>query len=250
MDGTEQLAGEYLANQRIGDVVYEPDGNVPPDFLVGGRIAVEVRRLNQHEDTESGPRGLEETSIPIGQHIQRFIKTLGPSDPGESWFVFHTIRRPVPSWKRVQRFLRDHLTDFADQDSRTEVRYALDKGFKIRLFPASKPHSTFFVPAGSTDHDSGGWVLAELLENIPICIEDKTKKVSRFRDKYSLWWLLLVDYIGYGLNTVDRTQLRSLVDVSGTWDRIILVNPLDARNGCCECLTGAGVALESGERPV
>jgi len=45
--------------------VYEPDGNTPPDFLVNGTIAVEVRRLNQNEIIESGHRGLEVTTFPL-----------------------------------------------------------------------------------------------------------------------------------------------------------------------------------------
>jgi len=48
MDSSETLAKEYLRFLGYTDIIYEPDGNIPPDFLVNGRIAVEVRRLNQN----------------------------------------------------------------------------------------------------------------------------------------------------------------------------------------------------------
>jgi len=43
MDASEKLVAKYLAHRGYMDVIYEPDGNVPPDFLVNGCIAIEVR---------------------------------------------------------------------------------------------------------------------------------------------------------------------------------------------------------------
>jgi hypothetical protein len=31
MDDSERLANHYLHSLNLGDVVYEPDGNIPPD---------------------------------------------------------------------------------------------------------------------------------------------------------------------------------------------------------------------------
>ena len=63
MDDSEARIAAYLAHRGFTDVVYEPDGNVPPDFLVDGRIAVEVRRLNLNAVTGTEYQGLEEASI-------------------------------------------------------------------------------------------------------------------------------------------------------------------------------------------
>jgi hypothetical protein len=59
MDQSEKVAYQYLSSCGFRDIVYEPDGNIPPDFLVNDSVAVEVRRLNQNEQTPAGPRGLE-----------------------------------------------------------------------------------------------------------------------------------------------------------------------------------------------
>jgi hypothetical protein len=65
MDESEKLVYEYLVHLGFDSIVYEPDGNLPPDFLVSGTIAVEARRLNQNEVTGTGFRGLEEIAIPL-----------------------------------------------------------------------------------------------------------------------------------------------------------------------------------------
>lgn len=78
MDTSEQVAFDYLSSRGFISVVYEPDGNVPPDFLVDGRIAVEVRRLNQHEETPNGPRGLEDVAFPLEARMRRLVRSMGP----------------------------------------------------------------------------------------------------------------------------------------------------------------------------
>ncbi len=67
MDRTEKLVSEHLAHRGYKYVVYEPDGNIPPDFLVDGSIAIEVRRLNQnHFDGQDakGPGGRPTSPMP------------------------------------------------------------------------------------------------------------------------------------------------------------------------------------------
>lgn len=84
MDDSENVAYEYLLSLGIGSVIYEPDGKVPPDFLVNGRIAVEVRRLNQNEVTKTGISGLEEIRIPLHKNLVKLFSSLGPPKRGKS----------------------------------------------------------------------------------------------------------------------------------------------------------------------
>jgi hypothetical protein len=66
----------------------QPDGNILPDFLVDGRIAVEVRRLNENDLTESGGfRSLETDRISTGRKFRALLRALGPTASGTSWFV-------------------------------------------------------------------------------------------------------------------------------------------------------------------
>ena len=95
MDRSEAAIEKLLGHMGFSNVIYEPDGNVPPDFLVNGEIAVEVRRLNQNFDSGSGMRGLEEEATPLWQKMTRLVESIAETD-GDSWFVFYSFSRPVP----------------------------------------------------------------------------------------------------------------------------------------------------------
>src|SRR4051794_11743077 len=113
MDDSEKIAAQFLAHEGHPDILYEPDGNIPPDFLVGGRIAVQVRRLNQSHRSGSNLQGLEETEIPLLKRVRSLAASFGPPRTGVSWFVTYTFRRP-PSWKKLEPPLRKALGAFAD----------------------------------------------------------------------------------------------------------------------------------------
>ena len=62
-------------------VTYEPDGNIPPDFLLDNRIAVEVRRLNENMNVGGQMRGLESEDISVSKVIRAVLDDLGASPP-------------------------------------------------------------------------------------------------------------------------------------------------------------------------
>lgn len=230
MDRSEQVVSEYLSHRGFRDVVYEPDGNVPPDFLIDGCIAVEVRRLNQNEDTSNGHRGLENEAIPLQAKVRTLLKTLGSSD-GESWYVMYRLRRPLPPWDQLEAALRSELAEFRNNTDRQATTRMVSPRFSVTLIKAGRPHPDFFVLGGFADSDSGGFVLAELSRNIRICVTEKTRKVACVRAKYPEWWLVLVDRIGYGIDQRDHEEVRQLFQFEHSWDKILLVNPLDATQG-------------------
>ena len=161
MDSSEEAAHAYLVYLGFKDIVYEPDGKVPPDFLVEGRIAVEVRRLNQNEQTASGFRGLEVVAIPFQMKVRRLLMSLGPPRSGASWYVHYNFRRPIPI-RDIMSELRQRLIEFRDGDSGTlPAAFIVGTSLEVRLCRAPRLHGTFFVPGGFSDDDSGGWVFGE-----------------------------------------------------------------------------------------
>ena len=230
MDDSEKVANEYLLNLGLGTVVYEPDGNTPPDFLVNGTIAVEVRRLNQNEIIESGHRGLEVTRIPLDARVRKLLASLGPAQSGVSWFVCYDFGRPLPEWKKLRSAFREYLLTFrANPSPERELSATICKGFEIRLRRAGNSYPQFFVPGGSADDDSGGWVLQETQKNLGLCIEEKTRKIAPYRHRYPEWWLVLVDQIGYGVEACDEQMFREHLKFEYNWDKFVLVNPLNPR---------------------
>lgn len=224
MDECERIAREHLVRRGFKTVVYEPDGNVPPDFLVDGRVAVEVRRLNQHENLGNLNRSLEEVEIPLMQHAESLLKSMGPPGSTGSWFVWFRFRRPVMKWKSLEPILRRELDTIRRGGAPIPSTVRVAKDFYIRLVPASQVHPTFFLLGGCTDQDSGGWIVPELARNLKICIDEKTRKIAHIRKRYPEWWLVLVDYIAFGSQS-DIDKLHDDFGIGHRWDKVILVDP-------------------------
>jgi hypothetical protein len=232
MNDSEKTIFEYLQSQNLGTVVYEPDGNVPPDFLVNGRIAVEVRRLNENVETAAGHQGLEEISKPLNALVKNALAAMGAPVDGTSWFVFYTYSRPLPPWRELDILLRRALGQVRDQSNLERREIHVANKMHLRLTPASKVHPYLFILGGSEDHDSGGFVIAELAYNLRLCIEEKRSKVLKMKDRYPEWWLALEDRIAYGaLDEQDQEHLRQLIQPDVGWNKIILVSPLNSSIG-------------------
>ena len=219
MDNSERLALEYLESLKLGQVVYEPDGNIPPDFLVGGEIAVEVRRLNENSLDASGrARGLEHDQYALRGLIIRVLSELGPPSSGRSWFVTYDFQRPLPPFRQLKQLIRDFLVRFRDGQSDT-LNFNIGDEFRMALYPASNVHPTCFVLGGYSDFDSGGFLIGILESNLKFCIREKSLKISKYRQKYSEWWLLLIDKVAYGH--------WEAVSVEHDWNRVLLLDPND-----------------------
>ena len=224
MDGSEVATRELLAHMGFTDVVYEPDGNIPPDFVVNGTIAVEVRRLNQNFDDGSDIRGLEEVTYPLWQKMTRLVESIAETN-GNSWFVFFRFSRPVPPWGAIEPQLRGALLEFtAWADKRRVVVLSLPN-FEVEVAEASNPLETFFRMGGMSDRQAGGWVVSEFITNIEHCASEKLRKTLPYRDKYKTWWLALTNFTGMRLDERDQDQLRQHLPRQNGWDKILLINP-------------------------
>lgn len=227
MDATEKLVADHLAHRGYANVIYEPDGNIPPDFLVDETIAIEVRRLNQNHFDGTDAKGLEEVAIPLWDRIENLTNSLGAPTEGESWFVSFTFTRPVEPWKSLRPKLRQALVTFKAASFKQNGTIAKTKGFELDVLRASKPDATMFVMGACSDNDEGGWLFCEMETNIRHCANEKSRKIAKVRPKYGQWWLALVDHIGYGSPSSYREMFRDQVSIVHGWDKIILINPLD-----------------------
>ncbi|MFC3674364.1 hypothetical protein [Ferrovibrio xuzhouensis] len=232
MDKSEKAAALYLSHQGYTNIKFEPDGNIPPDFVIDNRIAVEVRRLNQHFQTGDKTRGLEEAEYPLVSKLQKLLKQLGPTPPKESWYVFFQFSRPLPKWRIIKDHITQHLSHFSSLGCRENSDFRLTRNFKYHVAQTGELKDTYFRYGGHNDHDSGGWVVAEIIRNLDICVKEKSEKTAKYRSRYSEWWLVLPDHIGRGLlDENDKQQLRTAFKMRQDWDRIILVNPENPVHG-------------------
>jgi len=168
MDPTESIVADFLEKRGCTDVVFEPDGNVPPDFLVGGTIAVEARRLNQTHPTGAEAQGLEEVAIPLWQRVRKLALSLGPPMAGQSWFIFFRFDRPLERWNTLGPKIRRALDSFMASPRRGKTSIPIATNFELEIFRATRAYPTFFVMAGHSDGQSGGFIVAEMERNLRI----------------------------------------------------------------------------------
>ncbi len=222
MNQAEAWAKDYLVYRgfKEEDIDFEPDGNMTPDFLLENRIAVEVRRLNQHwqgssEDDLREP--VEKLSMPLLIRLRRLLEAFGSPENGVSWYVSHKFQRPqlTTNWEPI---LRKRLQPFQQgkiQDRENVIR--IDDHFSVRLLRCPEPGASNFVWSGVSDFNQGGWVIPELEKNLAICIAEKSGKIAPHRRKYPEWWLVLVDYMMGGS--------PETVCVEHDWDKVLVIHP-------------------------
>src|SRR5439155_26871405 len=127
-------------------------------------------------------------------------------------FVFYTYSRPLPAWRELDVLLRRALCELAGQSNLDASEIRVANTVRLHFTRASEAHPHLFILGGSADHDSGGFVVAELADNLRLCIDDKSAKVSKVKDRYPVWWLAFEDRIAYGvLDKEDQEQLRQLI---------------------------------------
>ena len=232
MDDSERLADLYLRSLNLGPVVFEPDGNTPPDFTVAGTIGVEVRRLNQNYlPPEGSSKGLEEVSIPLRHTVTKYLASLGASVNGECWYVGLNYKRPLQSWKKLRPAVEIALQGFKTSQNRGDTKLQISENFRIDLMRAGKDHGSFFVFGMSSDYDSGGWVMNEVEKNLRLCIEEKERKIAPYRSRYASWWLVLADHIDYSMDSEDREVFKQEVmpRIPHNFQRVVLIDPRDHR---------------------
>ncbi|WP_206085721.1 hypothetical protein [Massilia polaris] len=231
MDQSERIVEKYLQSLELGTIVFEPDGNVPPDFSIGGMIGVEVRRLNQNYHLkDSRTEGLEQVAIPLWQRTEKYFPAIGKSIDGESWYVTLIYKRPQIAWKIAEPIIRRELFMFMNAQNRQPITIRINDTLQLKLRRAGKDQGSFFLLGSSLDRDSGGWVLSEVETNLMLCVAEKARKVSPYRSRYASWWLILVDHIALGVRECEQERFRASLVVNAefsAWGKVILIDPRD-----------------------
>jgi hypothetical protein len=223
VDPADDFVRQHLESRGFASIRHEPDGNVPPDFLVDNRIAIEVRRLIQHESTDGRQRGLTETAIPLQNQLKRLLDSFGTTEGRRSWYVAVRFWRPMPSWKLIRDEVSKWLTEVSkDLQGEDPVRIFGD-AIELRLWIRPNRTDRVFYLAMFTDWDSGGLVVNEVRQNLKHCIDEKSAKISSFRSRYPEWWLAVTDHIGLGTDLFDLEQFSAELPDKGKFDKVLIV---------------------------
>jgi len=227
MDYCEKAVKEYILHlgYKEEEVLFEPEGQEGPDFVIKEKIAVEVRMLNRHVGVSRGGKCLtEEDAIPVISTVAGVLRSFGPPTSGFSWFVCVECSLPAPDKDKIERELRRHLKAFQNAALQKPAKIQVLDRLAIELLPADGPRADYFL-MGAFNHDHSGELLSDEFErNLKFCIDAKAEKLSRLRSKdRESCWLALADLISYGY--YDASDGVSIPPHN--WDKVIVINPLD-----------------------
>lgn len=154
MNNDEKIAEKYL--KRFGQVVYEPDGNMPPDFVIAENIGVEVRRLNQNYMHKGKVIGLEQNSIPLFQAIEETLKNYSVTDKDQRFWLSLRHSHNDLSKKNLIESLENAIDKFESSGYIVPSTYQLSNSLEI-VFGAKAANTNKKYSLGIiTDHNNGG----------------------------------------------------------------------------------------------
>jgi hypothetical protein len=102
------------------------------------------------------------------------------------------------------------------------------RAVSLRFTSAKQTYDRALLWATAIDGDSGGFVVADVVENLRICLADKVQKVARSRGSYQDWWLIFIDLVTCGsLDPNDRASVQSVIEIPKPFTRLIFLDPRD-----------------------
>ncbi|RMD62657.1 hypothetical protein D6833_06590, partial [Candidatus Parcubacteria bacterium] len=205
---------------------------VPPDFLIDGRIAVEVRRLNENMRVGSQIKGLEKDAFGLRRQIERVRKKekYRLKEPGPGWWMTYTFKRPIPSARFVARKLGEFFNELVGNPNLQRRTCSIYDSIDLTVFPRHLADPFLFSVAGWSDDDGGGLLAQRLQHNIQFCIDQKTERIQHRGSVYPKWWLVLVDHVAYGFYHFSLDDLRSSLYMPDIWHQIRIVDSQDPSN--------------------
>ena len=222
MDAEEAIANKYLLDLNLGGVSYEPDGNIPPDFLVNNHIAVEVRRLNQAVLEGESWQGLERTAISVKEEISKIAASFGAPDDGRGWYYCFRLFRRANNMRVLRTTIRDWFNEFNSSRDGPRNKFSNDS-LEILFHEARTTTEAKFQFGIGTDYRATDFVLPSLAANIQRAIDEKTSKVAKAKIDYKIWWLVLVDRIGFPFSADVEVRLRPQLQLPRKFNRMIII---------------------------
>ena len=248
----ELLAQNWLRAQGHEDIRWLCSD--PPDFVVGGTLAVEVTRLSQRMTvgTDNRSKGEEEARKPLTDQIAKTIEQLGPpGNEGRSWVIDceYDFSVPLPNRKIVTAQISAALellfkpyddnvvagmhSRYFDVDKHAGESYlmgfphlCLECGICLDLGEFSHDPAKFFLQNVSDGEGIG--VAEELVKGIRDRVRVKSEIIRKQNriGAYESWWLILVDHICLvPMPILSEHELSFVQDQDfNFWDRVVMVN--------------------------
>ncbi|MGZ0020452.1 hypothetical protein [Nitrosomonas sp. wSCUT-2] len=223
MNEDEKVAEEYLKRHH-DNVIFEPDGNIPPDFLIENSIGVEVRRLNQQYYTQNGnARGLSETARPFRDRVEKVLLSYVVEADGASFWVGLRYKRVNGELDISERMIKKAIDAFQKRKEILPYEYQIGDNVLLEFIARGSEKNHKYELGIESDLDRGGWVIEKCSDAIKHCIKEKELKIKPYFSKYDYWWLLLVDHMCF-MKSEDRVDIVKNITKPLCFERIIVIN--------------------------
>lgn len=230
MKREEKIAKKFLEASGYNKIVFEPDGKIPPDFLVEDYVAIEVRRLNKYIQQDDKNIPIEDLEYSLIRKIRRIIESYQRTGYKNSILVSLNFSRPLKETKTLKSEIVSVLDKHTNYQNEKRY-YQINDNLSLKFTPSKLKLNSFYHVGAQHDDDSGGFVVADIYKNLEPMIKEKENKVQPYKAKYNQWWLLLIDYIGYGLGSYDMNQLKKLPRIKSIFNRIYIIPPFSPELG-------------------
>jgi hypothetical protein len=222
----EKIAETYFKSIGYKEIVFEPRGNRTPDFVIDGKIAVEVRRLNQFHNGNP----IEKVRHSLLPKIINQIESFGNGDHKKSAFFGIRYSRPINYNKIIKEKINSILeTHSLTMESKKE--YKINENLDLKLFPSNKKFDVQYHFGTSVDFNEGGFVLGNIYESLKVIIPEKAEQIEKYKTEYKTWWLALIDNIGNGLSENEFDQLRESIDFDLKFDKVFIISNMNPIHG-------------------
>lgn len=233
MKPEEEIANKYLEQQGLGSPVFEPDGNIPPDFTLSRQIAIEVRRLNRTLSANSITLNEESIYIPFRQMLKDVLSVFDSQYNGKSYWVGIEYISPFSPSISTRKQLRHKLKIFLDsQDIKLPCTLTINDNddvsltiFSLIIFESKKPITgCTFKLIGSMNYDIVVPITQLYIDNLQQCITEKSDKIKPHKHKYPEWQLLLVDSMSWSLGIEEVEKIKASITDLGLFDSLIVIS--------------------------
>lgn len=218
MNYDEKIAESYLQKLKIGEIIFEPNGNISPDFELNKNIAIEVRRLNKHINGKP----IENLDFGVIRKVENLISNYKLTRESKVTFpISIKYSRPL-NFKNIKDKIYKALSHF-ENNKYDSYEYFISENFKFDVLNGTERYNSDFEVMMWVDHDKGGYVKYDLRNNIIHALKEKEKLVIKTKSNYSEWWLILINHISSGIRSDELKFLKQEIPRSEIFNKIIIL---------------------------
>lgn len=229
MDYWETVTYKFLNSFYVDSIIFEPLGKAkPPDFSVGGTVAVETTRLTKIVNIDGINIDINDFQIRFIDSLQNQLKKFQPIASRTTYFVSITYKHPINP-RQAASNVRDAILALHGKEDLNGTEVRISPFLKISFAAASSENDDRFLIGAVSCLNSGGWIYDDVLTQTVEALKRKTQKLGHLKNDFKEYW------IAVGSGDTRNLSFKYLVDLEkhlsgiGFWQKIIFLNSFNPK---------------------